>query len=451
MSLHDELAAIVGPENLSTDRNDKHACDWSKLSPHPPELIVYPRSSAQVSAILQLCNQRKQAVVTQGGLTGLSGGATPLAGELALSLEKLSGIIEMDTDSQCITVKAGTPLQTVQQAATDAGFTLPLDLGARGSCSIGGNIATNAGGNQVIRYGMARALVLGLEAVMANGEIIRAMNKMLKNNAGYDLKQLFIGSEGTLGIITEAVLRVFPGQTEKQTVLCAVDSFSKVSALLQDLLAQTRNVSAFEVMWHNYVDLALNEVDELRDPFQQRHAFYVLIEIEGAQPIETLLTHATEQALISDALIAQTIAQAHDFWAIRDAVSHLLPTLKGLANFDIGIPIRHMAEFTTRLESELGQCFPGISIQIFGHLGDGNLHVFAHRGNDDDVPAIFDCVYSIAADYGGAVTAEHGVGMHKVNYLHHSRSDAEIALMRQLKQSMDPNNILNPQRVIPAE
>jgi FAD/FMN-containing dehydrogenase len=450
MSLFDQLAAIVGPDNFSATAGDRHASDWSKLNPCPPEYVIYPRSTAEVSAILALCNEHNQAVVTQGGLTGLSGGATPQANELAMSLEKLSGIIELDADSQCITVKAGTPLQVVQEAAENAGFTLPLDLGARGSCSIGGNIATNAGGNQVIRYGMARALVLGLEAVQANGEVIRAMNKMLTNNAGYDLKHLFIGTEGTLGVITEAVLRIFPGRAHKQTLLCAASSFGNVSALLRLLLAQTRNISAFEVMWQSYVDLALAEVDSLRDPFPQRHPFYVLIEIEGSEDIEALLEKALEENLVDDALVAQTLTQADAFWDIRDAVAHLLPALQGLANFDIGIPIKHMDAFTTRLEQELKQKFPGLSVQIFGHIGDGNLHVFAHRGNDADVPNIFDCVYRIAADYGGAVTAEHGVGMHKVKYLHHSRSDAEIALMRQLKQSMDPNNILNPGRVIPA-
>lgn len=455
MSLISDLADLIGPNNIQSqaDHGAKHSVDWSKLNPQAPVAVAYPSSTNDVSKLLEYCNSHNIPVVTQGGLTGLSGGATPCVGELAISLEKLSGIIELDVDSQCIIVKAGTPLQVIQEAAANAGFCLPLDLGARGSCTIGGNIATNAGGNQVIRYGMTRALVLGLEAVRANGEVVRSMNKMLKNNSGYDLKQLFIGSEGTLGIVTEAALRLYPQANNKLSLMCALSSFEQVSSLLQALQRCTGGVSAYEVMWRSYVDYALKEMPELKDPFQQRHAFYALVEIENgetfSEAIQLLLHEKMQQAQINDVVIAQSIDQQQSFWAIRDAVSTLLPTMQGLANFDIGIPIKHMATFINEVEHKLTQEFPDISIQVFGHVGDGNLHIFAHRGNDEEVPLIFKSVYAIAEKYDGAVTAEHGVGMHKRNYLQFSRNSEEIALMRLLKESLDPNNILNRGRVLP--
>ena len=281
-------------------------------------------------------------------MTGLSGGATPQAGEVAISMERMSGIEEIDTASSTATVLAGTPLQVVQQAAAEAGYLFPLDLGARGSCTIGGNIATNAGGNQVIRFGMMRNLVLGLEAVLADGTVVTSLNKMLKNNAGYDLKQLFIGTEGTLGIVTRAVLRLFPKLPSKSTALCALRSFDDAVALLHALQARLGGaLSAFEAMWAPYFHYVVERIDAARSPFDDRHALYVLIELEGTDHARRprgsdggTRGRARIPAIIVDAAVAQSEREARAFWAIRDGIGEVTPTLQPLCAFDVSLADR---------------------------------------------------------------------------------------------------------------
>ncbi len=247
-------STILVGENV----NDKYAVDWSRQNPCRPEVVLRPANTGEVSTILRLCNQARQPLVVQGGMTGLVGGATPRTGEWVLSLERLNGVVELDVDSMTLTAKAGTPLETLQIAAREAGFMLPLDLGARGSCTIGGNIATNAGGNQVIQYGMTRSLVLDLEVVMADGTIISSSNKLLKNNTGFDLKHLFIGSEGSLGVVTEAILRLFPSRSSRQSALCAMSEFSDVISLLKSMKRKLPVISSFEAMWASYYRYAVD-------------------------------------------------------------------------------------------------------------------------------------------------------------------------------------------------
>lgn len=419
----DEKTILMG-ENIS----DKHLADWSgESSKEKPAALLRPADTEQVSTILKLCHEANQAVAVQGGLTGLSAGAVPEHDELAISLERMNGIEEIDRDAATMTVLAGTPLQKIQEAANEAGFSFPLDLGARGSCSIGGNISTNAGGNQVLRFGMARSLVLGLEAVLADGTIVSSMNKMLKNNAGYDLKQLFIGTEGTVGLVTRIVLRLYPKLSSRCTALCALDSVNDVITLLHKTSSDMAGrLSSFELMWDNYYSLVTDNVAGINSPFDDKHPFYVLMEIEGAnqesdsEQFQSLLESLLESGLIRDAVIAQSQKEIDSFWQIRDGVGELLPKLSPCANFDISVPISKMQEFIESADRELLALFPDIEIYVFGHIADSNIHYIARTGKKEDKKTIYDVIYKITGKYEGSVSAEHGIGKIKREYLTYS-------------------------------
>ncbi len=434
--------------------SDKYSVDWSAENACRPSILVRAKSVDDVSLLLEYCNAHRLAVVTQGGLTGLAGGATPQANEIALSLELCTGITDVDVDSMTISAFAGTPLAAIQQAALDAGYCFPLDLGARDSCTIGGNVATNAGGNQVLSYGMTRALVLGIEAVTADGSIIRSMNKMLKNNAGYDLKHLFIGSEGTLGVVTEVVLRMYPLAVTKNSALCAFDKFSDVVDFLHSMQRSFSRVTAFELMWSNYIDIVVDRNPSIKDPFIKKYPLYVLIEVEGnkvssgQQEFEQLLFEEMETGKVVDAVVAQSKADADKFWDIRDGVIAILSQVQYRANFDVGVPVSKMEGFIERVECLLSKKFENLMFCAFGHMADGNLHILAWTGVAADVENIYRIVYEVIGEIGGTVTAEHGVGVMKRKYLSYCRSSEEISLMETLKKALDPNNILNPERIL---
>ena len=309
--------------------------------------VLRPRSVEQLAAVLAACSAAHQPVVVQGGMTGLCGGATPQVEEVAVSLERLTGIEELDRESMTMTVLAGTPLQVVQEAAAEAGLCFPLDLGARGSCTIGGNIATNAGGNQVLRFGMMRNLVLGLEAVLADGTVVSSMNKMIKNNAGYDLKQLFIGSEGTLGIVTRAVLRLYPALPARTAALVAVPDFAACTTLLQTLQGRLGgSLSAFEAMWSSYFDYIIANVERLQSPFEIAYPLYVLIQTEGTdhaadlERLEAVLAELFEQGTVLDAAVAQSERDRAAFWQIRDGIAETKALLNPVVAFDVSVAIQ---------------------------------------------------------------------------------------------------------------
>ncbi len=443
--------AVIGGAEIS----DKYAVDVSGENARKPIAVVLPKSTEDVAAALKLCSAARQPVVVQGGLTGLSGGATPKNSELALSLERMAGIESLDSSSMTLTALCGTPLQSIQEAAEDAGLLFPLDLGARGTCQIGGLIATNAGGNQVIRYGMTRNLVLGLEAVLADGTVISSMNYMLKNNAGYDLKQLFIGTEGTLGVITRAVLRLFPRLPSKCTALCAISSFANVVTLLRDTQAAMGGaLSSYEVMWDSYFDYVIEHVGKLHSPFEHSYPLYALIEMEGtdatadAERFEIALGAALESGIIDDAVIAQSEKDVQTFWAIRDGIAEITPQLTPYASVDVSLSIADMPSFLDTVDRALTTRFESVTNLVFGHVGDNNLHLFITTGKDSDIDEILDTVYAITGEHEGSISAEHGIGSLKREYLHYSRSEVELELMRKLKRSLDPNGILNAGRVI---
>jgi FAD/FMN-containing dehydrogenase len=453
----DVLNQLLNPATVRSgdEIGEHHHGDWSGVSPCAPQALLRPSSTEELCSILQLCHQHDQPVVIQGGLTGLSGGATPQTGEVAISLERLVGIEELDTESMTLTALAGTPLQTLQEAARDAGFYLPLDLGARGSCTIGGNVATNAGGTQVIRYGMTRELVLGVEAVLADGTVISSLNKMLKNNAGFDLKHLFIGSEGALGVVTKVVLRLYPHNCNTRTALVALPDYACATSLLRYCGSGLNGgMNSFELMWANYFDTVVDSVEHLQSPFAEQHPLYALIEYQdndrdnSREIFEQALYEAIEAELVTDAVIAQSLKEAETFWNIRDGIADLLPLLGPVANLDISLPIAQIPDFLQRTESELRQTHPQLTLLVFGHIGDSNLHVCAGTGRAEDKDWISQKVLSLTGEFSGSISAEHGIGVLKKPYLGYSRTEQEIALMKTLKLALDPKQILNPGRVI---
>ena len=447
----DERTLLAGEAVPQRNRQD-----WSGLGPVAPLALIRPATTADVSRAMAICHRHGVAVVPQGGLTGLCGGARPVEGAIALSLERMTAIEDVDATGGTMTVQAGIALEKVQQAAAAHDLYMPLDLGARGSCAIGGNIATNAGGNRVIRHGMMRDMVLGIEAVLADGTVITSLNRMIKNNAGYDLKQLFIGSEGTLGIVTRAVLRLAPMPAFSTAAVCALDSYDAVL----DLLKSARRglgpmLSAFEVMWADYWELVAT-TPGLRMPLGSGHAFYALVEVQGTDEVhdrakfDAFMEARAQSGLLADAVLARSAADVRDFWAVRDAVSEFARTFGPHVAFDIGLPVNRMDEFATACRAALAETLDAPHALFYGHVGDGNLHIVARDRAAQELPkqVIAETVYRLVGAFGGTISAEHGIGLTKKPWLGQTRSTTEIETMARIKAALDPANLLNPGKVL---
>ncbi|QIB67393.1 FAD-binding oxidoreductase [Kineobactrum salinum] len=454
-SFLEQLRTLVGADAVvEGEALAARASSYWDPAPLRALALVRPRTSAEVSAVLKLCHQHGQSVVTHGGLTGCVDGAVVNERDLVLSLERMTAIEDIDTVGRTATVQAGAVLQTVQDAVAEFGLLFPLDLGARGSCTIGGNVATNAGGISVIRYGMMRELVLGLEAVLADGTVISSLNTMLKNNAGYDLKQLFIGTEGTLGVVTRVVLKLKEAPVSVNTALVALTSFEAVCDLLKSLERTLGgNLSAFEVMWGAYFH-AVTEPGWHRPPMSRDHAYYVVLEARGADAradnlqFMTALEQVLEDGMVEDAIIPKSVAERDALWSIREdfeAITAHDPTFL----YDVSLPIRHMASYVDEVKSRLQQQWPAGRCYVLGHIGDGNLHLFVSPGEGDRNlhPLADEAVYQPLMPLGGSVSAEHGIGLEKKSWLELSRSTGELALMRLLKRTLDPQTLLNPGKV----
>jgi len=437
-----------------TDRSDT----WPPMGGCQAMAIIRPVSTEEVSQVLKLCHAAGQNVVTHGGLTGLVGGAVAGKEDIVLSLERMHRIEAVDTINRTVIVEAGVPLQKVHEAAEEADLLFPLDLGARGSCTIGGNISTNAGGNSVIRYGMMREQLLGVEAVLADGTIISSLNAVIKNNTGYDLKQLFVGSEGTLGIVTRAVLRLRPLPRSCNTALVAIDHFDRVAGFLGAMdSALGGTLSAFEVLWNDFYQTVVGDGSEHIPPLGSSHNFYVLLESTGGHQesdrlrFEGALEEAFESELIVDAVIAQSKQQRQDLWAIRDDIVGLTAKLSPPILFDVSLGISEMDGFVAGVRKQLTNRWPHSKMVAFGHLGDGNIHLTVTVGSHEpsEVHAVETIIYEALGRCQGIISAEHGIGLEKREFLIHSRSAVEIALMKTLKQALDPKGILNRGKIFP--
>ena len=462
-----ELAGIVGDAHVLHEGDlSAWELDWRKRSYGKALAVVRPGSTEQVAAVVRACAAAGTAIVPQGGNTGLVVGGTPDASgtQVVMSLQRMHAVRAIDTANLTLTVEAGCVLQSVQETAREAGFLFPLSLAAEGSCTIGGNLATNAGGTQVLRYGNARDLCLGLEVVTAQGEIWNGLSGLRKDNTGYDLRDLFIGSEGTLGIITAATLKLYPQPAATLTAWAAVPSMEAAVRLLE--IARARlgaGLTGFEVMGQFALSLVVKHFTTLRVPFADDSPYGVLLEnaVQGDEQaaregFESLLEIALEEGCATDAVIAENIAQARELWHVRESIP-LAQAEEGLnIKHDISIPISRIPAYCAQTDARLAREIPGVRLVNFGHLGDGNLHynVQAPEGGDaraflrDQEDRVNTIVYEQVREFDGSISAEHGVGGLKVDTLPDYKSPVALGLMRSVKQALDPGNLLNPGRVV---
>ncbi len=451
------LEAIVGPKRVLTGAGvAAYEFPWGTHDACNAKAIVYPSTTEEVADILRACNELRQTVVPFGGTTNLVQGCATTAADVVLSLEKMNAIEEIDTRSRTMTAQAGVTLQDAQDAADGKDLFFPVDFGARTNCQLGGMVSTNAGGTKVIRYGMARDSVLGLEAVLADGTIVSSMNRYLKNNSGFDLKQLFIGSEGVLGIITRVVFRLRAKATTHNVALLACESFDDVVAILGATSRTLPNtLTAFEVMWNSFYERAVRPGGRLPTPIEPGSGFYVIVESMGvdeahdAAAFESMLGTVMEQGLITDGTIAKSDKERDEIWAIRHEVEPIIATAH---NFDVSLRSADVGDYVSAVDDAVTQRYPDASVVGFGHLGDNNVHVsvLGLEWDDATVKGVEDLIYGCLQPFAGAVSAEHGIGLEKKAYMPIARTPAEIALMTALKRTLDPNNILNPGKVVDA-
>jgi FAD/FMN-containing dehydrogenase len=457
------LKQAVGPKGFTEDPGEiaPHLEEWRSKYKGRATLMLRPATTAEVSAILVICNESGTPVVPQAGNTGLVGAQIPFEDEVLLSLTRLSRIRALNVEDASMIAEAGVVLEAAQDAADDKGLLLPLSLAAEGSCTIGGTLSTNAGGVNVLRYGMAREQILGLEAVLADGRVLDLLRTLRKDNTGYDLKQLFIGAEGTLGIVTAAALKLYPKPQVRCTAFLAVPDVKTAVALLARLQAATGGlVNAFEILPRIGLELVLAHIPDTVDPFGAPSPWYVLAEVSGIAALkevfETALEGAFDDGLVSDAVIAASEAQRAALWKLRESMSEAQkkdgPSLK----HDVSVPVAAVADFIAKASAAVLAKLPDGRPVPFGHLGDGNIHFNIQAAKGADMAAflahwdeIARVVHDVVRDFGGSFSAEHGIGVMKRADLVRYKSPAEVDLMRALKRTLDPKNILNPGKLVP--
>ena len=460
----DKIATIVGDRGLITDPADmvSYLEETRGLYQGASPAVVRPASTQEVAEVVRTCAQANVAIVPQGGNTGLCGGGVA-SGEVIVSLARLNKVRDIDPYNYTMRVEAGCILADLQRVAAENDRLFALSLGAEGSCQIGGNLSTNAGGTSVLRYGNARELTLGLEVVLPDGQIWDGLTALRKDNTGYDLKQLFIGAEGTLGIITGAVMKLFPLPRERHTAFVALDKLEAVLELLSRARqASADTVSTFELIPRIGLDLSLKHMPETVDPLADRHEWYALIEFESGEAgsglgaaMEGFLAAALEDGLVVDATIAQSEAQRQQMWFIREAMV-LAQTPEGASiKNDISVPISRVPEFIRRADAAAAARCPGVRPIAFGHIGDGNVHYNLQQpvGADDAAflarwDELTALVIDVVSDLGGSFSAEHGIGLLKVRELADFKSPVELDLMRTVKNALDPKGLMNPGKVL---
>ncbi len=464
----ERLAAIVGADHVLTEERDQegYAIDWRRKFFGKPLAVVRPKSTEEVAAIVRLCSDALIAIVPQGGNTSLCGGATPdqSRNQIIISLARMNRVRSIDTANNTMVVEAGCVLAKVQEAAREAGRLFPLSLASEGTCAIGGNLSTNAGGTAVLRYGNTRELTLGLEVVLPDGEIWDGLRGLRKDNTGYDMKHLFIGAEGTLGIVTAMVLKLFPVPAGHATMMVAVDSPARAVEFLGFMQSRCgERLTGIELISHLCIDLVAKHFPDTQRPFPEAHPHYVLVELSDSQSgdtvralAESVLEAALEGGLIRDAVVAASEAQSKSLWALRDNVSEAQQKEGPNIKHDVSIPASAIADFIATTDDALRGALPGVQLVTFGHIGDGNLHynVAAPEGVDaaefmrreqDRVNLI---VHDGAARYRGSISAEHGLGQLKRDEILRYKSPVEMAMMRRIKAALDPLGIMNPGKVL---
>lgn len=462
-----QLVSVLGADCVYTqaDQIEPWLTDWRGVYKGQAQAVVRPKTTQQVSDCLRLCNEHGVPVVPRGGNTGLCGGATPdaQANNVVLSLDRMNTIHSIDTIANTLVADAGCILGNLRRAAHEADRLLPLSLAAEDSSQIGGNLATNAGGVNVVRYGMARELVLGIEAVLPSGEIYNGLQTLRKDNTGYDLKQLFIGSEGTLGIITKVALRLHAPTHVRSVVLVAVDSADQALQLLRLMFGQCGpRLQAFEFFTDACLDLVLTHVDGMQQPFEQRHPAYVLVELADTanedalqQLLEEVIGQALEHDLCNDAVVSSSLAQLQSLWRLREEISEAQRADGPHLKHDISLPIERIPQFMETAEGKVRAVSPDCRLFIFGHFGDGNLHYNVSRPEGaerswatDWETRVADAVFDEVMAYGGSISAEHGIGQLKRHAFLHHKDALQRQLMQQIKQVFDPKGIMNPGKLL---
>ncbi|XP_030974248.1 D-2-hydroxyglutarate dehydrogenase, mitochondrial-like isoform X3 [Quercus lobata] len=449
---------ILGDKNVIEDEDTLLFAntDWMRKYKGSSKLLLQPRTTQEVSEVLKYCNSRRLAVVPQGGNTGLVGGSVPVFDEVIINVGSMKQVISFDKVSGVLVCEAGCILENLVSFLDNQGFIMPLDLGAKGSCQIGGNVSTNAGGLRLVRYGSLHGTVLGIEAVLANGDVLDMLGTLRKDNTGYDLKHLFIGSEGSLGIVTKVSILTPPKLSSVNLAFLACKDYSSCQKLLFEAKRRLGEIlSAFEFLDNESLNLALNHLEGVRNPLPPAmHNFYVLIETTGSdesydkEKLEAFLLRSMEDGLISDGVIAQDINQASSFWRIREGVPEALMKAGAVYKYDLSLPVETMYNLVEEMRTILGNSAKVIG---YGHLGDGNLHLNISTPQYDDaiLAQIEPFVYEWTSKQRGSISAEHGLGLMKANKIFYSKSHETVQLMASIKKLMDPNGILNPYKVLP--
>jgi len=458
-----EFRAIVGDKYAVTEAADiaPYVTEERDLFHGRSPLVLRPGSTTEVSAICKLATAHKIALVPQGGNTGLVGGQTPHNGEVVVSLRRLDKIRDVDTASNTMTCEAGVVLQVAQQRAAEVDRLFPLSLGAEGSCTIGGNLSTNAGGTAALAYGVAREMALGLEVVLADGRVLSALSKLKKDNTGYDLKNLFIGAEGTLGIITAATLRLFPKPRAIETAYVGLKSPEAALKLLSIAQGEAASsLTSFELLADIAVDFSIRHGIDIRDPLSSKHPWYVLMELSSSRDdardaLEQILARGMEDGIVDDAVIAANLGQRQAFWKLRDEMSAAQKPEGGSIKHDISVPVAAVPAFIAEANAAVVKLIPGARPVPFGHLGDGNIHYNVSQpigGNAADFLArwheVNEVVFAIVLKMGGSISAEHGIGVLKRDDLPQVKDKVTIELMRGIKAMLDPLGIMNPGKVL---
>jgi FAD/FMN-containing dehydrogenase len=459
-----DLKAIINPRDFVTDEEKikPSLTDWVGYADGKSSLMLTPRNTEEVSGILKLCSNYKIPIVPQGGNTGSVAGAIP-NGEIILNMTKMNSIREINPNDYTVTVDAGCILEKIHELAIESNRFFPLSIGSQGTCTIGGNISTNAGGISVLKYGNMRDLVLGLEVVLPNGEIWNGLRRLRKDNTGYALKHIFMGAEGTLGIITAACLRLFPEITEKATAFASLRNLDSCVDLLELLRTEGGDsLSSYELIPDIGLDIAITYGEEIIEPLSKRYQWNVIIEFSGTKNdgaaklnLENTLNTAIENGIILDAIIANSLKQANSIWKIRKAIVEYQPRLGGEIKHDVAVPISNVPEFIKEANDAVRRVIPDIRPVAYGHIGDGNIHYnvcppleYDHVNFKEKTEEIHKAVYDIAFKFGGSFAAEHGVGVVKKNEMLRYKSETEINLMKLIKISIDPNQIMNPGKVL---